>query len=87
MTYNYGKQIRVCSKVSYILKENNDAGDLSPSLRIGKIIDSFTASHGVEVHARRFMRDNVCTRKRASVPGPYTSAACRRQAIRPVSFS
>lgn len=36
MTYNYGKQIRVCSKVSYILKENNDAGDLSASLRMGK---------------------------------------------------
>lgn len=87
MTYNYGKQIRVCSKVSYILKENNDAGDLSPSLRIEKIIDSFTASHGVEEHARRFMRDNVCTRKRASVPGPYTIAACIKRAIRQVSFS
>ena len=36
MTYNYGKQIRVCSKVSYILRENNDAGDLSTSLRIEK---------------------------------------------------
>lgn len=64
MTYNYGKQIRVCSKVSYILKENNDAGDLSPSLRIEKkIIDSFTASHGLEEHASKFKRDNVCTRR------------------------
>lgn len=36
MTHNYGKQIRVCSKVSYILKKNNDARDLSPSLRIEK---------------------------------------------------
>lgn len=72
MTYNYGKQIRVCSKVSYILKENNDAGDLSPSLRIEKIIDSFTASHGVEEHARWFMGENVCTRKRTSVPDPNT---------------
>lgn len=61
MTYNYGKQIRVCSKVSYILKKNNDAGDLFPSLRIEKIIHFYTASHGVEEHARRFMRDNVCT--------------------------
>lgn len=87
MTYNYGKQIRVCSKVSYILKENNDAGDLSPSLRIGKIIDSFTASHGVEVRAHRFMRDNVFIRKRASVPGPYTTAACIKRAIRPVGFT
>lgn len=43
MTYNYGKQIRVCSKVSYILKGNNDAGDLSPPLSIEEIIDSFTA--------------------------------------------
>lgn len=87
MTYNYGKQIRVCSKVSYVLKENNDAGDLSPPLRIGKIIDSSAASHGVEVHTRRFMRDNVCTRRRARVPGPYASAACIRQAIRRVGFS
>ncbi len=62
MTYNYGKQIRVCSKVSYILKENNDAGDLSPSLRIEKIIDSLTVSHGVWEHARGFMRDNVGTK-------------------------
>lgn len=87
MTYNYGKQIRVCSKVSYILKENNDAGDLSPSLRIEKIIDSFIGSHEVEEHARRFTRDNVCTRKRASVPGPYAIAACIKQAIRRVSLS
>lgn len=82
MTYNYGKQIRVCSKVSYILKKNNDAVDLFPSLRIEKIIDSFTASHGVEEHARWFMRDNVDTRKRASVPGPYSDAACIKRAIR-----
>lgn len=74
MTHNYGKQIRVCSKVSYILKENNDAGDLSPSLRIEKIIDSFTASHGVEEHTRRFRRDNVCTTKRTSAPDPNGTA-------------
>ena len=43
MTYNYCKQIRVCSKVSYILKGNNDARDLSPPLSIEEIIDSFTA--------------------------------------------
>lgn len=76
MTYNYGKQIRVCSEVSYILRENNDAGDLSPSPRIEKIIDSSTASHGVEEHARWFMRDNVCTRKRTRVPDPHATAAC-----------
>lgn len=87
MTYNYGKQIRVCSKVSYILKENNDAGDLFASLRIEKIIDSVTVSHWVEEHARRFMRDSVCTRKGASVPGPYTIAACIKRAIRRVSDS
>lgn len=78
MTYNYGKQIRVCSKVSYILKENNDAGDLSPSLRIEKIIDSFTTSHGVEEHAHTFMWDNVCTSKRVSVPGPYIHRCVHR---------
>ena len=76
MTYNYGKQIRVCSKVSYILKENNDAGDLSPSPRIGKIIDSFTASHEVEGRAHRFTRDSAGTRKRTCVSGPYTTVAC-----------
>lgn len=81
MTYNYGKQIRVCSKVSYILKENNDAGDLFASLRIEKIIDSFTASRRVEEWAHRFMRDNVCTRKRASVPGPYAIGSCIKRAI------
>lgn len=82
MTYNYGKQIRVCSKVSYILKENNDAGDLSASLRIEKIIDFFTALHWVEVHAHRFTRYSVCTRKSPSVPGPYTIAACIKRPIR-----
>lgn len=72
MTYNYGKQIRVCSKVSYILKENNDAGDLSASLRMEKkIMDCFAVLHGVEEHARRFTRDDVCTKKRTSVPDPY----------------
>lgn len=76
MTYNYGKQIRVCREVSYILRENNDAGDLSASPRIGKIIDSSTASRGVEEHARRSMRDNVCSRKRTSVPDPRATAAC-----------
>lgn len=76
MTYNYGKQIRVCGEVSYILRENNDAGDLSASPRIGKIIDSSTASHAVEERARRSTRDNVCTRKRTSVPDPHAAAAC-----------
>lgn len=76
MTYNYGKQIRVCREVSYILRENNDAGDLSASPRIGKIIDSSTASRGVEERARRSMRDNVCTRKGTSVPDPHATAAC-----------
>lgn len=61
MTYNYGKQIRVCSKVSYILKENNDAGDLFPSLRIGKIIDSFISTHRVEEWAQRIMKDSAYT--------------------------
>lgn len=61
MTYNYGKQIRVCSKVSYILKENNDAGDVSPSLRIGKIIDSFISTHRVEEWAQRIMKDSAYT--------------------------
>lgn len=75
MTYNYGKQIRVCSKVSYILKENNDARDLSLSLRIEKIIDSSTASHGVEERAHRFMRDSASTRRRASVSGPQNTTA------------
>lgn len=87
MTYNYGKQIRVCSKVSYILKENNDAGDLSASLRTEKIIDSFTALHWVEEHARRFTRYSVGTRKRASVPGPYAIAACIKRPIRRISDS
>lgn len=85
MTYNYGKQIRVCSKVSYILKENNDAGDLSASLRIEKIIDSVTVSHWVEEPARRFMRDSVCTRKGASVSGSYATAAYIKRAIKQVS--
>lgn len=76
MTYNYGKQIRVCSEVSYILRENNDAGDLSPSPRIEKIINSSTVWHGVEEHARQFMRDNVSTRKRTSVPDPHAMAVC-----------
>lgn len=35
-----------------------------------KIIDSFTASHEVVEHVHRFTRDNVCTRKSASVCGP-----------------
>ena len=61
MTYNYGKQIRVCSKVSYILKENNDAGDLFPSLRIGKIIDSLISTHRVEEWAQRIMKDSAYT--------------------------
>lgn len=87
MTYNYGKQIRVCSKVSYILKENNDAGDLSPSPRIEKIIDSLTASRGFEERAHRFMRDSACTRKSASVSGPQTMSACIKPALRPACFS
>lgn len=66
MTYNYGKQIRVCSKVSYILKENNDAGDVSPSLRIGKIIDSTTSTHRVEECPHRIMKSSAYTRKGAS---------------------
>lgn len=70
MTYNYDKQIRVCSKVSYILKENNDARDLSPFLGIKKI--PFTASHRVEKLAHKFKRDHVCTRKGAGVCGPCT---------------
>lgn len=69
MTYNYGKQIRVCSKVSYILKENNDAGDLSASPRMGeKIMDCFTVLHGVEEHARGFTRDDVCTKRENKCP-------------------
>lgn len=53
MTYNYGRQIRVCSKVSYILRENNDAGDLFSSLQIGKKkkADFSKASHETEKHA------------------------------------
>lgn len=64
MTYNYGKQIRVCSKVSYILRENNDAGDLSPSPRTEKIIDSSTASYGVEEHEGQCLhkKGNKCPR-------------------------
>lgn len=74
MTYNYDKQIRVCSKVSYILKENNDARDLSPFLRMKKKRKKipFTASHGVEKPAHKFTRDRVCTRKGAGVCGLCT---------------
>lgn len=46
MTYNYGKQIRVCSKASYILEKNNDAGDLSPFLWIGKKHKTITLTWG-----------------------------------------
>lgn len=82
MTYNYGKQIRVCSKVSYILKENNDARDLSASLSIEKIIDSFTALHWVQEHACRFTRYSVYNKKSATVPGLYTIGACIKRPIR-----
>lgn len=71
MTYNYGKQIRVCSKVSYILKENNDAGDLSASPRIEgkkKKKDCFTVLHRVEEHDRGFTRDDVCTKRENKCP-------------------
>lgn len=70
MTYNYGKQIRVCSKVSYIWRENNDAGDLSLSPGIGKIIDSLTSADGVEVRAHTIMKDSDCTCLRASGSSP-----------------
>lgn len=70
MTYNYGKQIRVCSKVSYIWRKNNDAGDLSLSPGIGKIIDSLTLADGVEVRAHTIMEDSDCTRLRASGSSP-----------------
>lgn len=70
MTYNYGKQIRVCREVSYILRENNDAGDLSASPRIGKIIDSSTASHGVEERARPVHEGQCLHKKENKCPRP-----------------
>lgn len=70
MTYNYGKQIRVCSKVSYILKENNDATDLSPPLRIWKIIDFTTDPQGVEECAHKIMKDSASKGQGARGSGP-----------------
>lgn len=65
MTYNYGKQIRVCSKVSYILKKNNDARDLSPSLRIEKnnrFLHSLTWGCGAcsQVHKGQCLHKKKC---------------------------
>lgn len=72
MTYNYGKQIRVCSEVSYILRENNDAGDLSPSPRIGKIIDSSTTLHW-GWRARTPVHEGQCLHKEENkCPRPVT---------------